>query len=104
MQKKNNPEKSCSACATDIFEEKEPLWKQKKVMIMLAAGIILAIGLYFEFLTKQHLAAQTLFFVVVIIAGYNIIKKGFLSLLKKTIRYEFLNNYCISRSLFDRPW
>ncbi|MBR9691583.1 cadmium-translocating P-type ATPase [Candidatus Woesearchaeota archaeon] len=79
-------EKSCSSCATDILEEKEPLWKQKKVLIMLAAGIVLAIGLYLEFLTNQHLTAQILFFVVVIVAGYDILKRGFFSILK--IRFD----------------
>ena len=70
MKNKNHhthkDEKSCSACATDIFEEKEPLWKQKKIIIILITGVILAIGLYFKFLAKQHLIAQVLFFVVVI--------------------------------------
>ena len=90
MQKKNNSKKSCSACATDIFEEKEPLWKQKKILIMLAAGIILAIGLYLEFLTKQNMLAQILFLIVVAVSGYDIIKKGLLSLLKKQLGMNFL--------------
>ena len=90
MQKNNNPNKSCSCCATDIFEEKEPLWKQKKVLIILTAGIMLAIGLYFEFLTELHLPAQILFSIVVVVAGYQIIKKGFLSLLRKQLDMNFL--------------
>lgn len=83
-------EKSCSACATDIFEEKEPLWKQKKILIIVIAAILLAIGLYFEFLTKQHLLAQILFLVVVIVSGYSIIKKSFISVLKKRLDMNFL--------------
>jgi Cd2+/Zn2+-exporting ATPase len=83
-------EKSCSVCATDIFEEREPLWRQKKILIILTAGIILAVGLYFEFLSKQHMLAQILFLVVVTVSGYNIIKKSVLSVLKKRLDMNFL--------------
>ncbi|MBR9678305.1 MAG: cadmium-translocating P-type ATPase [Nanoarchaeota archaeon] len=82
--------KCCSACATGVFEEKKSFWKQKDVKIILAAGLILSIGLYLEFLTEQRLVAQVLFFVVVIIAGRDIIKKGFFSLVKKRLNINFL--------------
>ena len=83
-------EKSCSACAADISEKKEPLWKQKRIVIILAAATILAAGLYSEFLTSQHLPAQVLFLLVVAVAGYGIIKKGFISLSKKRLDINFL--------------
>ena len=83
-------EKSCSSCATDVFEEKEPFWKQKKILIILTSGIILGIGLYLEFLTEQHLFAQILFLIVVIVSGYSIIRKGILSLWKKRLDMNFL--------------
>ncbi|MFQ6119990.1 MAG: heavy metal translocating P-type ATPase, partial [Methanosarcinales archaeon] len=82
--------KSCSICATDIFEEKKPLWKQKKILIILTAGIILAVGLYFEFSIEQHSLAQILFLIVVIVSGHSIIKRGFLSVLKKRLDMNFL--------------
>ena len=83
-------DKSCSTCATDIFEEKEPLWKQKKILIILISGILLAVGLYLEFLTVQHLPAQILFLIVVIVSGYSIIKKGLLSVCRKRLDMNFL--------------
>ncbi|MBI2135471.1 cadmium-translocating P-type ATPase [Candidatus Woesearchaeota archaeon] len=86
----NNHEKSCSTCATDIFEEKKPLWKQKKILIILISGIILGIGLYLEFLTEQHLSAQILFLAVVIVSGYSIIMKGILSVWKRQLDMNFL--------------
>ena len=83
-------EKSCSACATDIFKEKEPWWKQKSILIIIIAGIIFAIGLYLEFLTEQYLFAQILFLIVVLISGHNIIKKGLLSIWRKRLDMNFL--------------
>ena len=90
MQKNNEHKKSCSTCATDIFEEKKPLWKQKGILIIATAGIVLGIGLYLEFLTEQHLLAQILFLAVVLISGYNIIKKGLLSVWRKRLDMNFL--------------
>lgn len=83
-------EKSCSACATDIFEEKVPFWKQKGILIIIIAGIIFGIGLYLEFLTEQYLFAQILFLVVVLISGHNIIKNGLLSVWRKRLDMNFL--------------
>lgn len=83
-------EKSCSTCATDIFEEKEPLWKQKGILIIVIAGIIFGVGLYLEFLTEQHLFAQILFLATVLISGHDIIKKGLLSVLRKRLDMNFL--------------
>ena len=83
-------EKSCSACATDIFEEKESLWKQKGILIIVITGIIFAIGLYLEFLTERYLFAQVLFIVVVLISGHNIIKKGLFSVWRRRLDMNFL--------------
>lgn len=83
-------EKSCSACRVDIFEKKEPLWKQKDILISVIAGVIFAIGLYLEFFTEQNVVAQILFGAVVIISGSHIIKKGLKSLLKFRFDMNFL--------------
>ena len=88
MQK--NHKKSCSTCATDIFEEKKPFWKQKSILIILIAGIIFAIGLYLEFFTKQNAVAQILFCAVVIISGFHIIKQGLISFIKLKFDMSFL--------------
>ncbi|MBR9691145.1 cation-translocating P-type ATPase, partial [Candidatus Woesearchaeota archaeon] len=90
MYDKDVPGKCCSSCATDIFEEKEPFWKKKKILIIAVSGIILAAGLYFEFLTEQYLLSQILFSIVVLVSGYGIIKRGFLSVLKKKLDMNLL--------------
>ena len=82
--------KSCFSCATDIFEKRKPLWAQKNFLIIGIASILLSIGFYFEFLTEQHFLAQFIFFIIVILAGYNIVKNGILILLKKRLDMNFL--------------
>ena len=76
-------EESCSACATDIFKEKEPLWKQKEVVIISVAAAIFLIGVYLDAGIYQHVLAQIAFLTSTLIAGYSIIKKGFLGVIRK---------------------
>jgi len=76
-------EESCSACATDIFEEKGPLWKQKEVVVVIVAAAIFVIGVYVDFGLQQHLLAQIAFLAATLTAGYSIIKKGFLGVIRK---------------------
>ena len=78
-----NKEESCSMCAAGFHEEKEPEWKKKSIAIIVVSFILLLIGIYFEFISKQKIIAQTLFVIVVIVSGHNIIKKGFLNLARK---------------------
>ncbi len=49
----NSHEKSCSSRAADIFEKKEPLWKQMKVLVLLVFHAALAAGLYLEFVALE---------------------------------------------------
>ena len=58
--------------------------------IIVISGIILGFGLYFEFLTKQHILAQILFLGVVLISGHSIIKKGVLAIWKKRLDMNLL--------------
>ncbi len=81
---------SCSSCSTDIFEEKVPLWKQRGTLIIALAGMIFGIGLYLEFLTQQRLIAQILFLIVVAVAGFEIIKKGLISVYHRRLNINFL--------------
>ena len=76
-------EESCSACATDIFEEKGQLWKQKEVVVIIVAAAIFVIGIYVDFGLQQHLLAQIAFLAATLTAGYSIIKKGFLGVIRK---------------------
>ncbi|MDP2845868.1 MAG: cation transporter, partial [Candidatus Methanoperedens sp.] len=48
-EKEINHEESCSSCATDIFEEKPPIWKQRSTLIIALSSVLLALGLYIEF-------------------------------------------------------
>jgi Cd2+/Zn2+-exporting ATPase len=76
-------EQSCSACATDILEEKEPLWKQKEVVVIIVAAAIFVIGVYLDVRAHQHNLAQITFLAATLVAGYSIIKKGFLGVIRK---------------------
>ena len=86
----NGEKKSCSSCATNIFEKKEYLWAKKKKLIIGVAGFLLTIGLLFEFLINQHFLAQSIFLIVVILLGYDIVKKSILSILQKRLDMNFL--------------
>ncbi|MGB9370382.1 MAG: cation-translocating P-type ATPase [Halobacteriota archaeon] len=76
-------EESCSACATDIFEEKEPLWKQKEVVVIIVAAAIFLVGVYLDAAIYQHVLAQIAFLAGTLVVGYSIIKKGFLGVIRK---------------------
>jgi Cd2+/Zn2+-exporting ATPase len=83
-------EESCSVCATDIFEEKGPLWRQKEVLIIVIAGGVFGVGLYFNFALRLSMAAQVLFLIAALVAGYRIITKGVRSLVRGRLDMNFL--------------
>ncbi|MFQ5836485.1 MAG: heavy metal translocating P-type ATPase [Candidatus Bathyarchaeia archaeon] len=83
-------EESCSLCATEVFEERHPLWEKKKTALLILSAITLSFGLFLEFLAKEHTLATVLFILVVGISGYEIVKKGLSSLLKKRLDMNFL--------------
>ena len=83
-------EGSCSVCATDIFAEKEPLWKQREVLTIAIAGGVLGVGVYVDFVLLQHMAAQGLYLVAALVAGYRIIPKGIQSLARRRLDMNFL--------------
>ena len=83
-------EESCSVCATDIFAEKEPLWKQREVLTIAIAGGVLGVGVYVDFVLLQHMAAQGLYLVAALVAGYRIIAKGIQSLARRRLDMNFL--------------
>jgi Cd2+/Zn2+-exporting ATPase len=76
-------EESCSACATDILLEKEPLWKQKDVIAIIAAAAIFLVGVYLDSGIYQHVLAQIAFLAATLVAGYAVIKKGLLGVIRK---------------------
>lgn len=85
MKNKNNNfnQQSCQLCAVKFFEQRKPFWKRERLIIGISCLIILATGLFLEFLTSYKLPAQILFMVVVVISGKDIIKSAFKSLIKK---------------------
>jgi len=86
----NNNEKSCSLCATDVFEEKQSLWKRKKVATIITSATLLSLGLSIEFLLNEHTLATILFLAVVVVSGYYIVGRGLSSLLKKRLDMNLL--------------
>jgi Cd2+/Zn2+-exporting ATPase len=81
----NHDEKSCSLCAVDFFEERSPLWKQRKIIIGVISAILLTIGLILEFLLSLHIIAQVIFLSVVVIAGRDILKTAILSISRRRL-------------------
>ncbi|MFA4983469.1 MAG: cation-translocating P-type ATPase, partial [Candidatus Micrarchaeia archaeon] len=86
--KRNNA--ACSCCATDIFEEKPPLWRQNKAVLLLSSLLLLGIGLYVEFALFQELLAHILYLAVVLLAGQEIIGRAWSALLRRRLDMNFL--------------
>lgn len=87
---KDDHEVSCSSCATDIFEEKLPLWKQRNIRIIVLSSVLLVLGLSIEYVTGSTALSHILFLFIGVISGYSIAKKGISSLLKKRLDMNFL--------------
>ena len=103
MQKnKLHEEDNCSGICSCKSEEsiKEPLWKQKKILVIIASLVILGIGLYLEFFLKNDLFAQIAFFLVVIISGFEILKKAFFSIFKLKFNMNVLMSFAALGSFF----
>ncbi len=86
----NNHEKACASCAVDIFEKKEPLWKQKKAVLLTFSILVLAVGLYLEFSLGNEYYAHILYLVVIVSSGHEIIGRAWGSLLRKRLDMNFL--------------
>jgi Cd2+/Zn2+-exporting ATPase len=86
----NHDEKSCSLCATDVFEEKNSLWKRKKIATLVISATLLSLGLFTEFLLNEQMLATLLFLAVVAVLGYHIAGRGLSSLLKKRLDMNLL--------------
>ena len=80
----------CSTCGKEELDLKDPLWKQKGMLIVALSGVIFAAGLYFELFTPYPWIAQGLFLLVVLMAGHGIIKKGVLALWRRRLDMNFL--------------
>lgn len=78
-------ERSCSCCATDMFEEKPPFWKRRKLITGGAALLFMVSGLFLNFFTDHNLAAQILYVMVIAVAGKDILMKAVRSVLKRRL-------------------
>jgi Cd2+/Zn2+-exporting ATPase len=63
--------------------EKEPLWKQKEVIAIVVAAAIFLVGVYLDVATYLHVLAQIAFLSATLVAGYAVIKKGLLGVIRK---------------------
>jgi Zn2+/Cd2+-exporting ATPase len=81
---------ACSCCGGDVFEEKQPLWVKKPMVIIITSTIIFLVGFYLENYLNQPLYAEIVFLLVVAVAGYQIIKGGLKGLIKLRFNMNLL--------------
>lgn len=75
-------ERTCSCCAVDMFEERPPFWKRRKIVTGAASGLLMVSGLIINFFTDLELAAQILYVLVAVVAGKDILFNAVRSALK----------------------
>lgn len=73
---------TCTCCGGDLFEEKQPTWKHKPILIIITSAVIFAMGIILEKFLNQGLLAEVAFLAVVAVAGFEIIMGAFKGLLK----------------------
>ncbi len=78
-------ETTCSCCATDMFAEKPPFWKRRKLITGGAAGLLMVAALIINVFTSLDIAAQFMYVMVVAVAGKEILLKAFRSALKQRL-------------------
>lgn len=83
-------EQSCSMCATDVFKEKHVNWRRKEITIIVISALLLATGLILDIIFLLGLPAAILFIMMIGLTGYEIIPRGFSSILKKHLDMNFL--------------
>lgn len=75
-------EETCSCCAVYLFEERPPFWKRRKLITGGIAGVLLISGLILEFLAFPKIVVQLIFLSVIAVAGREILKKAWSSILE----------------------
>ena len=85
----NSPD-TCSCCGGDLFEEKQPMWMNKPLLVIITSAVIFAIGIILEKFLNQGLLAEVAFLAVVAVAGFEIIKGAFKGLLKLRFNMNLL--------------
>ncbi len=83
----HNNHDECDRCSINIGNKSI---YRKQLLIIISSGILLALGLYTEFILKNYFLAEILFLIVVGISGYSIILKAFKLLIRKKISINLL--------------
>lgn len=90
MANEHEHEQSCSMCATDVFKERQVSWKRKKIAVIIVSASLLAAGLILDLVLFLKLPATILFIVMIGLTGYEIVPRGFSSIVKKRLDMNFL--------------
>jgi Zn2+/Cd2+-exporting ATPase len=98
-KKEENCNRICS-CGLNESIQKQPFWKQRKIIIILLSLTLLGAGLFLEFFLKQDLFAQIVFSIVVLIAGYEILWKAVSSIIKLKFNMNVLMSLATIGSFF----
>ncbi len=93
-------ESSCSCCAVDFFEQKPPAWRRRRIIEISIAGTLLLTGLALAYLSPYAIAAQLFFVAVIAVAGREILKNAWGSLLKRRLDMNCLISIAAFGSFF----
>ncbi|MHA1799469.1 MAG: heavy metal translocating P-type ATPase [Candidatus Helarchaeota archaeon] len=82
----------CEICenSTKISEENETHNRRNNIIIIIFSSLFLSLSIIFEFVFHYAILSQVLAGVVVLLSGFEIIKKGILKLLQKKISINLL--------------
>ena len=96
----------CVACEVGGLKEGDArVWRDGRVALIAASGLLLLIGLVLHFILELHLIAEILFLVTAVITGYDIARKGVYSLIAhRRIPINLLVVTAANRQLHDRTW
>lgn len=77
-----NKVNKCAVCEVGRLEDgKGRVWRDRRIAIILASGLLLLAGLILHFLLGLHLIAEILFLTTAAITGYDVARKGVYSLI-----------------------
>lgn len=83
-------EKGCVVCDVE-FSAESPLFRDKRILLIVLSAILLSIGLIFKFILKWELLEAILFLITAMISGYSIAREGVSSLIfRKRLSIDFL--------------
>lgn len=82
--------KGCVICDAEGSIE-SPVWKDRRIIVIMLSTILLSVGLVFEFILELKLLAEILFLATAAISGYSIAREGLSSLIfRKKLSIDFL--------------